>query len=144
MSAFNSFNGIPATGNHWLLTDLLRKQWHYQGFVVSDWNAVQELKAHGVAETDEDAALLALKAGVDMNMTDGLYNRCLATAVREKHLSVSDIDTAVERILRAKYALGLFDDPYRFLDVARERREVRSSRLDSLARKAAASSLVLL
>ena len=144
MSAFNSFNGIPATGNHWLLTDLLRKQWHYQGFVVSDWNAVQELKAHGVAETDEDAALLALKAGVDMNMTDGLYNRCLVTAVREKHLSVSDIDTAVERILRAKYALGLFDDPYRFLDVARERREVRSSRLDSLARKAAALSMVLL
>ena len=144
MSAFNSLNGIPATGNRWLLTDLLRKQWDFRGFVVSDWNAVQELKAHGVAETDEDAALLALKAGVDMDMTDGVYNRCLATAVREGRLDVSTIDVSVEHILRAKYALGLFNDPYCFLDSTRERREVRSEALNVLARKAAASSMVLL
>lgn len=144
MSAFNSLNGVPATGNRWLLTDILRNQWKFKGFVVSDWNAVQELKAHGVAETDADAALLAFNAGVDMNMTDGLYNRCLEEAVREGKLDMQAIDTSVERILRAKYALGLFDDPYRFLDVKRERREIRSEAVINLARKSAASSMVLL
>ena len=144
MSAFNSLNGVPATGNRWLLTDILRNQWKFKGFVVSDWNAVQELKAHGVAETDADAALMAFDAGVDMNMTDGLYNRCLEEAVREGKLDMQAIDTSVERILRAKYALGLFDDPYRFLDVKRERREIRSEAVTNLARKVAASSMVLL
>ena len=144
MSAFNSLNGVPATGNRWLLTDILRNQWKFKGFVVSDWNAVQELKAHGVAETDADAALMAFDAGVDMNMTDGLYNRCLEEAVREGKLDMQAIDTSVERILREKYALGLFDDPYRFLDVKRERREIRSEAVTNLARKAAASSMVLL
>lgn len=144
MSAFNSVNGIPATGNRWLMTELLRNQWNFQGFVVSDWNAVQELKAHGVAETDEDAALMAFRAGVDMDMTDGLYNRCLEEAVREGQLDVHAIDVAVERILRAKYVLGLFDDPYRFLDLKRERREVRSESVTALARKAATASMVLL
>lgn len=144
MSAFNSLNGVPATGNRWLMTDILRNQWKFKGFVVSDWNAVQELKAHGVAETDADAALLAFNAGVDMNMTDGLYNRCLEEAVREGKLDMQAIDTSVERILRAKYALGLFDDPYRFLDVKRERREIRSEAVINLARKSAASSMVLL
>lgn len=144
MSAFNSLNGVPATGNRWLLTDILRNQWKFKGFVVSDWNAVQELKAHGVAETDADAALMAFDAGVDMNMTDGLYNRCLEEAVREGKLDMQAIDTSVERILRAKYALGLFDAPYRFLDVKRERREIRSEAVTNLARKAAASSMVLL
>ena len=144
MSAFNSINGVPATSNRWLLTELLRKEWKFKGFVVSDWNAVQELKAHGVAETDEDAAMAAFNAGVDMNMTDGLYNRCLEKLVREKNIDMNEIDTSVERILRAKYALGLFEDPYRFLDNQRESREVRSASAMALARKAAASSMVLL
>lgn len=144
MSAFNSLNGVPATGNRWLMTDILRNQWKFHGFVVSDWNAVQELKAHGVAETDTDAALMAFNAGVDMDMTDGLYNRCLEKAVCEGKLDMQAIDTSVERILRTKYALGLFDDPYRFLDVKRERREIRSEAVTKLARKAAASSMVLL
>ena len=144
MSAFNSVNGIPATGNRWLMTELLRNRWNFQGFVVSDWNAVQELKAHGVVETDKDAALMAFRAGVDMDMTDGLYNRCLEEAVREGQLDVHAIDVAVERILRAKYVLGLFDDPYRFLDLKRERREVRSESVTALARKAATASMVLL
>lgn len=144
MSAFNSINGVPATSNRWLLTELLRKEWKFKGFVVSDWNAVQELKAHGVAETDEDAAMAAFNAGVDMNMTDGLYNRCLEKLVRENCIDMNEIDTSVERILRAKYALGLFEDPYRFLDNQRESREVRSASAMALARKAAASSMVLL
>ena len=144
MSAFKSINGVPATSNRWLLTDLLRKEWKFKGFVVSDWNAVQELKAHGVAETDEDAAMAAFNAGVDMNMTDGLYNRCLEKLVRENRIDMNEIDTSVERILRAKYALGLFEDPYRFLDNQRESREVRSASAMALARKAAASSMVLL
>ena len=144
MSAFNSVNGVPATGNRWLMTDLLRHQWGFQGFVVSDWNAVQELKAHGVAETDDDAALMAFKAGVDMNMTDGLYNRCLEADVRSGKVDLQAIDASVERILRAKYALGLFEDPYRFLDNKRERQVVRSQSMIDLARKAAVSSMVLL
>ena len=144
MSAFNSINGVPATSNRWLLTDLLRKEWKFKGFVVSDWNAVQELKAHGVAETDADAAMAAFNAGVDMNMTDGLYNRCLEKLVRENRIDMNEIDASVERILRAKYALGLFEDPYRFLDNQRESREVRSASAMALARKAAASSMVLL
>ena len=144
MSAFNSINGVPATSNRWLLTDLLRKEWKFKGFVVSDWNAVQELKAHGVAETDEDAAMAAFNAGVDMNMTDGLYNRCLEKLVRENRIDMNEIDASVERILRAKYALGLFEDPYRFLDNQRESREVLSASAMALARKAAASSMVLL
>ena len=144
MSAFNSINGVPATSNRWLLTDLLRKEWKFKGFVVSDWNAVQELKAHGVAETDEDAAMAAFNAGVDMNMTDGLYNRCLEKLVRENRIDMNEIDASVERILCAKYALGLFEDPYRFLDNQRESREVRSASAVALARKAAASSMVLL
>ena len=144
MSAFNSINGVPATSNRWLLTDLLRKEWKFKGFVVSDWNAVQELKAHGVAETDEDAAMAAFNAGVDMNMTDGLYNRCLEKLVRENRIDMNEMDASVERILRAKYALGLFEDPYRFLDNQRESREVRSASAMALARKAAASSMVLL
>lgn len=144
MSAFNSLNGIPATGNRWLMTELLRNQWKFKGFVVSDWNAVQELKAHGVAETDADAAMMAFDAGVDMNMTDGLYNRCLEKAVRQGRIDMQAIDTSVERILRAKYALELFNDPYRFLDVQRERQEIRSEAVTNLARKAATSSMVLL
>ena len=144
MSAFNSVNGVPATGNRWLMTDLLRHQWGFQGFVVSDWNAVRELKAHGVAETDDDAALMAFKAGVDMNMTDGLYNRCLEADVRSGKVDLQAIDASVERILRAKYALGLFEDPYRFLDNKRERQVVRSQSMIDLARKAAVSSMVLL
>lgn len=144
MSAFNSINGVPATSNRWLLTELLRKEWKFKGFVVSDWNAVQELKAHGVAETDEDAAMAAFNAGVDMNMTDGLYNRCLEKLVRENCIDMNEIDASVERILRAKYTLGLFEDPYRFLDNQRESREVRSASAMALARKAAASSMVLL
>ena len=144
MSAFNSINGVPATSNRWLLTELLRKEWKFKGFVVSDWNAVQELKAHGVAETDEDAAMAAFNAGVDMNMTDGLYNRCLEKLVRENCIDMNEIDASVERILRAKYALGLFEDPYRFLDNQRESREVLSASAMALARKAAASSMVLL
>jgi len=126
------------------MTDLLRHQWGFQGFVVSDWNAVQELKAHGVAETDDDAALMAFKAGVDMNMTDGLYNRCLEADVRSGKVDLQAIDASVERILRAKYALGLFEDPYRFLDNKRERQVVRSQSMIDLARKAAVSSMVLL
>lgn len=113
-------------------------------FVVSDWNAVQELKDHGVAATDEEASLLAFNAGVDMNMTDGLYNRCLEKALREGRVDIKAIDASVERILRAKYALGLFEDPYRFLDSKRERTEVRSNSAMTLARKVAASSMVLL
>ena len=144
MSAFNDLNGEPATGSHWLLTDLLRNQWAFKGFVVSDWNAVVQLKAQGVVENDRDAAIMALKAGVDMDMVDGLYNAHIADAVRKGLISEFTVNTAVERILRQKYRLGLFDNPYAFLDKAREQQTVRSAELMALAREAATKSMVLL
>jgi len=144
MSAFNDLNGEPATGSHWLLTDLLRNQWAFKGFVVSDWNAVVQLKAQGVVENDRDAAIMALKAGVDMDMVDGLYNAHIADAVRKGLISEFTVNTAVERILRQKYRLGLFDNPYAFLDKAREQQTVRSAELMVLAREAATKSMVLL
>ncbi|MFC2711097.1 beta-glucosidase BglX [Hoylesella oralis] len=144
MSAFNDINGIPATGNRWLISDLLRRQWGFNGFVVSDWNAVVQLKTQGVVEDDKGASILALNAGVDMDMTDGLYNAYIPDAVNEGLVAMSTIDASVERILRIKYRLGLFDDPYRFLDAKREKREVCSPKLMNLAREAASNSMVLL
>ncbi|ETD17564.1 hypothetical protein HMPREF1199_01815 [Hoylesella oralis CC98A] len=144
MSAFNDINGIPATGNRWLMSDLLRRQWSFNGFIVSDWNAVMQLKTQGVVEDDKGASILALNAGVDMDMTDGLYNAYIPDAVNEGLVAMSTIDASVERILRIKYRLGLFDDPYRFLDTKREKREVCSPKLMNLARKAASNSMVLL
>ena len=111
MSAFESLNGVPASGNRHLLDDILRHEWKFGGFVVSDWNAVEELMNHGVAASRQDAALKAITAGVDLDMWGNSYST-LAAAVREGRLSQSVIDTAVRRVLRAKFLVGLFDDPY--------------------------------
>lgn len=108
MSAFNTLNGMPATANRGLLTEILRGDWKFDGFVVADFAAVAELKNHGIAATDAEAALLAMRAGVDMDMWDGAY-RTLARSVREGKIAESVIDEAVRRVLRAKVAAGLFD-----------------------------------
>ncbi len=111
MSAFESVNGIPATANHHLLDDILRREWKFKGFVVSDWDAVAELINHGLAGSKEEAARKAITAGVDMDMWDNSYSR-LAGEVRAGRLPESVIDRAVRRVLRVKVQAGLFDDPY--------------------------------
>lgn len=144
MSAFNDVNGEPASGSHWLLTQLLRDQWKFKGFVVSDWNAVVQLKTQGVTADDKGAAIMALNAGLDMDMVDGLYNEHIAEAVKKGLVSEATVNASVERILRQKYRLGLFDDAYAFLDEAREQQTVKSAELMALAREAATKSMVLL
>jgi beta-glucosidase len=111
MSAFDALNGIPTTANHHLLTTILRKEWHFEGFVASDYDAVDQLRNHGIAATPQEAALKAIQAGVDMDTNDGDYETLVA-AVREGLLPVSTINTAVRRVLKAKFELGLFERPY--------------------------------
>lgn len=112
MSAFNDISGIPASANHYMLTEILRDKWGFQGFVVSDWYSVAQLKAQGYAADDSDATEKALEAGVDMDMVDFLYQNNLDTLVKQGKVDMAVIDKAVERILRVKFQLGLFDQPY--------------------------------
>jgi beta-glucosidase len=112
MSSFNSLNGIPATANHYLQTDILRNEWGFDGFVVSDWGAVAELLNHSIAADGSTAARKALTAGVDMDMEGDLYRTTLAAQVRSGVIPESVVDEAARRVLRVKFALGLFDHPY--------------------------------
>jgi beta-glucosidase len=111
MSAFNTINGVPATASRWLMTSVLREEWKFRGFVDSDYEAVEQLIPHGIAATKQEAALKAITAGVDMDMVDGAY-LTLGEAVRDGRLPAGVVDTAVRRVLRAKFAVGLFDEPY--------------------------------
>lgn len=144
MSAFNDVNGVPATGNEYLLTDILRGEWGFEGFVVSDYTSEQELIAHGFAADGRDAARLSLLAGVDMSMVSGLYLEHIPDLVASGDVPLAVVDRAVRRVLSVKAALGLFDDPYRGTSVARERREVGSREHYALAREAGRKSCVLL
>jgi beta-glucosidase len=112
MSAFNSLNGIPASANPYTLSRILRREWGFQGFVVSDWTAIKELEAHGIALDDSTAAFKALGAGVDMDMQSNLYNKELVQLAKDGKVPAQALDEAVKRVLRVKYALGLFDHPY--------------------------------
>ena len=114
MSSFNEINGIPATGNKWLLTDLLHKQWGFKGFVVTDYTAINEMTMHGLGDTQQ-VAKIALKAGVDMDMVGEGFLTTLEKSLKEKKVSMQEIDQACRRILEAKYKLGLFKDPYKNL-----------------------------
>ena len=144
MASFNDIGGVPSTGNRRLLTDLLRGEWGFGGFVVSDWEGDKELIAHGYAADEADAVGKALTAGCDMSMQSGLYNRHIPALVRAGRLSEAVVDAAVRRVLRVKAALGLFDNPYRSLDPAREDRDQRRPATVALAREAARKSVVLL
>lgn len=144
MSAFNDINGIPATGNEWLLTELLRGEWGFEGFVVSDYTSEQELIAHGFAADGRDAARIALLAGVDMSMVSGLYLEHIPDLVASGDVPMAVVDRAVRRVLSVKAALGLFDDPYRGTGVERERREVGTAEHYALAREAGRRSVVML
>ncbi|MEO6966251.1 MAG: beta-glucosidase BglX [Acidobacteriaceae bacterium] len=141
MSSFNSLNSVPATADPYTLTDILRKEWHFGGFVVSDWGAVEELIAHGVALNSATAAQKAILAGLDMDMESGAYQLRLATLVRTHEVPESAVDEAVRRVLRVKFALGLFDHPY--VDENRPPYKVTPERR-TLARKAADESIILL
>lgn len=142
MSAFNDLNGVPTSGNRWTLTDVLRGQWKFDGFVVSDYTAVMELLKHGYAKDEADAAQLALNAGVDMEMVSRFYNQTGAELVKDKRLSMPTIDEAVRRILRIKFRLGLFDKP--FTDESLEGKTLLSAENRKTAREIANKSFVLL
>ncbi len=114
MNAFNSLNGTPATASEFLQRDLLKRQWGFTGFVVSDWTSIQELIQHGVASNRTDAAALAVNAGSDMDMESAIYINELAALVERGEIDEAQIDDAVRRVLRVKFELGLFDDPYRY------------------------------
>lgn len=144
MTAFNDIGGVPTTANAALVRGQLRDKWGFDGIVVSDWNAIAELVSHGIAETPAQAAALALKAGVDMDMAGGVYAAHLKTAVAEDPSLLPLIDQAVGHILLTKARLGLFDDPYRFGDVARETTVMVSAPHRAIARDAARKSVVLL
>lgn len=142
MSAFNEISGIPCSGNKLLLTKILRQEWGFDGFVVSDWDAVKEMVVHGNAANEQEAGKLALEAGVDMEMVSGIYFRHFADMVKQGMISEELIDRAVRRVLRIKFRLGLFEHPY--VDPARENKEVLTPEHRQLARKIAAESIVLL
>lgn len=144
MSAFNTVDGVPASGNRRLLTDILRGDLGFAGFVVADYTADRELVAHGYAADERDAARLAMLAGIDMVMMSDLYLRHLPGLVAEGAVPVGRVDEAVTRVLRTKAALGLFADPYRGSDEAVERRVVGSPAHRALAREAGRRSIVLL
>lgn len=144
MSAFNEVNGVPATGSEWLLTHILREEWGFEGYVVSDFTSEEELIAHGFAEDGRDAARIALLAGVDMSMVSGLYNAHIPDLVAKGDVPLATVDRSVRRVLGVKAALGLFDDPYKGTDVAVERREVNAAEHHALAREAGRKSVVML
>ena len=142
MSAFNCLSGIPASANHHTLAEILRGEWGFAGFVVSDWESVLELKEHGVAANDAECARLAVTAGVDMEMVSATYRDTLLPQIREGGVPEAGVDEAVRRILRIKFQRGLFEHPY--CDEARQKTDYLTPDAVKLAREAAVKSCVLL
>ena len=144
MTSFNEIAGVPSTANKWLLTDLLRNDWHFNGFVVTDYTSINELLNHGIAGSIKDAAQLALNAGVDMDMQGSTYLNSLDSLLREKKITMARIDDAVRVVLEAKMKLGLFDDPYRYCSKDRQEKEIMTKEALLSARKMVSESCVLL
>ena len=143
MTSFNVIDGIPATGNKWLMTDLLRTQWGFKGFIVTDYTSINEMVNHGMGD-DKKVTELALNAGVDMDMVGEEFLRFAAQLVKEGKVSSKTIDDACRRILEAKYKLGLFDDPYRYVSEERNKKEMMSADKIALSKQAAIESMALL
>ena len=143
MSSFNEIDGVPATGNKWLMTDLLRKQWGFKGFVVTDYTAINEMMDHGMGDLQTVSAL-ALNAGTDMDMVGEGFLNTLKNSLQQGKVTQKQIDDACKRILEAKYKLGLFDDPFRYCNASRAGKEVMSADKRSAARYFAVRSSVLL
>ena len=143
MTSFNVVDYVPATANKWLLDDVLRRQWGWDGFVVTDYGSIGEMTQHGIGDLQQSSAL-ALKAGTDMDMCAEGYVKTLAKSVKEGRVSMAELDKACRRVLEAKYKLGLFSDPYRFLDKSRRQRDVFTAENRRAARDMAAETFVLL
>ncbi len=144
MTAFNDLNGVPATGNDYLLNTILRDEWGFEGFVVTDYTAVEEMVDHGFAKDSKHAAELGLNAGADMDMVGQNYFKHLEASVKEGKVSVATIEKSVRRILEMKYRLGLFEDPYKYSDIKREKKVVLSKENLLAAQDVARKSMVLL
>jgi beta-glucosidase len=144
MAAFDEIGGVPMHANGPLINGVLRHDWGFHGFVVSDWTGIMELQRHGIAGTPEQAGILALKAGVDMDMVSGIYLKDLPAAVDSGLVPVQDVDRAVKRVLRAKWDLGLFRDPYRYADSTRQKARTLTPADLQAAREEARESMVLL
>ena len=144
MNSFNDLNGIPATGNVHLQRDILKGKWNFQGFVVSDWGSIGEMVAHGYSKDLKAAALSAITAGSDMDMESNAYRYNLAELVKEGKVSIDLIDDAVKRILRKKFELGLFEDPYRYSDEKRAEKALNNPENRKAALEVAEKSIVLL
>lgn len=144
MNSFNDLNGIPATANSYLLRDILKGQWKFKGIVVSDWGSVGEMINHGYAKDNYEAAMLAANAGCDMDMESRSYIQNLAKLVQEGKVKMTVIDDAVRRILRKKFELGLFDDPYKFCNEIREKDQWNNAANLQAALEMARKSIVLL
>ena len=144
MNSFNELNGVPATGNKYLQRDILKEKWAYDGFIVSDWGSITEMIAHGHAKDGQHAAELALNAGSDMDMESYLYVKHLEDLVDDKKVDLNFIDDATRRILKVKYELGLFDDPYKYCDLEREKEITGSKKINDAALDIAKKSIVLL
>ena len=144
MNSFNDLNGVPATGNKYLQRDILKGKWGFKGFVVSDWGSIGEMINHGNVKNEYEAALSAITAGCDMDMESRCYKNNLAQLVKDKKVPVALIDDAVRRILRKKFELGLFDDPFRYCNPEREQKELNNPEHTKAAREIAARSIVLL
>nr|WP_115810100.1 beta-glucosidase BglX [Flavobacterium aquicola] len=144
MNSFNELNGIPATANSYLQRQILKGDWKFQGFVVSDWGSMQEMKAHGYAKDDKHAAELAINAGSDMDMESNGYVDYLAQLVREGKVKESTVDDAVRRVLKVKFELGLFDNPYKYCDETRELATVGKPEFHKEVLDMAKKSIVLL
>jgi len=144
MNSFNELNGIPATGNTYLLRDILKGKWKFDGFVVSDWGSVEEMIPHGYAKDNKHAAQIAANAGSDMDMESYLYVSELANLVREGKVKEAYIDDAAKRILRVKFELGLFDDPYKYCDAQREKEVIGQQAFHDACLDMAKKSIVLL
>ncbi|MWB95693.1 glycosyl hydrolase [Flavobacterium sp. GA093] len=144
MNSFNDVNGIPATGNAHLQRDILKGKWNFQGFVVSDWGSIGEMVAHGYSKNLKEAAYSAITAGSDMDMESNAYRYNLAELVKENRVSIDLIDDAVRRILRKKFELGLFEDPYKYSDEKRAEKVLNNPENRVAARDVAKKSIVLL
>ncbi len=143
MAAFNEVDGVPATGNKWLMTDVLRTQWGFDGFVVTDYTGISEMVDHGMGDLQAVAAL-ALNAGIDMDMVSDAFVSTLKKSVEEGKVSVASIDKACRRMLEAKYKLGLFENPYKYCDVKRPAKDIFTPEHRAIARKTASESFVLM
>ncbi|MDE5649427.1 MAG: glycoside hydrolase family 3 C-terminal domain-containing protein, partial [Duncaniella sp.] len=143
MTSFNVVDGIPATANKWLVTNLLRNEWGFDGFVVTDYESINEMSVHGLGDR-EHSTTLALKAGTDMDMASNAFIGYLKSALENGEVSETDIDVAVRRVLEAKYRLGLFENPYKYNDISREKTDIYTAAHRAEARKIAAKTFVLL